>query len=58
MIQVKKYIRDDESRPYRKWFDDLDVQVAAKVKPALARLGLGNTLNVKWFEGIGKYRIE
>ena len=57
-ILVQEYIRDDESSPYRKWFDDLDVQAAVKVTTALARLELGNTSNVKWFEGIGEYRID
>ena len=57
-IQVEEYIREDESSPYRKWFDDLDVHAAVKVTTALARMELGNTSNVKWFEGIAEYRID
>ena len=57
-IQVEEYIREDESSSYRKWFDDLDVHAAVKVTTALARMELGNTSNVKWFEGIAEYRID
>jgi putative addiction module killer protein len=31
---------------------------ATKVAIAEARLALGNTSNVKWFDGIGEYRID
>ena len=57
-IRVEEYIRDDDSNPYRTWFDDLDVQAATKVTTALLRLELGNISNVKWFDGIGEYRID
>ena len=57
-IRVEEYIRADDSNPYRSWFDDLDVQAATKVTTALLRLGLGNLSNVKWFDGIGEYRID
>lgn len=36
----------------------MDVHAAAKVTVALARLELGNTSRVKWFDGIGEYRID
>lgn len=58
LIQVAEYIRDDESSPYRKWFDGLEANAAAKVATALLRLEMGNTSNVKWFEGIGEYCID
>jgi putative addiction module killer protein len=57
-IKVEEYIREDNSNPYRDWFDDLDVQAATKVATALLRMEMGNTSNVKWFEGIGEYRID
>jgi putative addiction module killer protein len=57
-MQVAEYIREDESGPYRKWFDGLEANAAAKVATALLRLEMGNTSNVKWFEGIGEYRID
>jgi putative addiction module killer protein len=57
-IRVEEYIRPDGSIPYKKWFDSLDVQAAAKVATAKLRMELGNTSNVKWFAGIGEYRID
>ena len=57
-MKVQEYVREDGSNPYQKWFDSLDVQAAAKVTVAKARLELGNTSNVKWFDGIGEYRIN
>ena len=57
-MQIKEYIKEDGSNPYKKWFDDLNAQAAAKVTVAIARLELGNTSNIKWFEGIGEYRID
>ena len=57
-IRVEEYLREDESSPYRKWFDDLETNAAAKVATALVRLEMGNTSNVKWFDGIGEVRID
>jgi len=36
----------------------LDAQAAAKVTVAKSRLGLGNTSNIKLFDGIGEYKIN
>ncbi len=41
-----------------KWFDGLNTQAAAKVTTAKVRLELGNTSSVKWFDGIGEYKID
>ena len=57
-MRVEEYIREDGSSPYQKWFNSLDAQAAAKVAVAKARLELGNTSSVKWFSGIGEYRID
>ena len=57
-MNVQEYIRKDGSNPYQKWFDSLDTQAAAKVTVAKVRLELGNTSNIKWFEGIGEYKIN
>lgn len=57
-IKVEEYIRPDGRSPYAAWFDDLDVQAAAKVSVAKLRMEMGNTSSVKWFEGIGEYRID
>lgn len=55
---VEEYIAEDGTIPYRDWFDGLDVQAAAKVATAVLRMEMGNTSNVKWFNGIGEYRID
>ncbi len=57
-MQVLEYIKEDGSNPYKKWFDSLDAQAAVKVTVAKARLELGNTSSIKWFGGIGEYRID
>lgn len=57
-MRVCEYIKEDGSSPYKKWFDSLDFQAAAKISVAKARLELGNTSNIKWFEGIGEYKID
>ena len=57
-MKVEEYIQADGSNPYQKWFDNLDAIAAAKVTVAKSRLELGNTSNIKWFDGIGEYRID
>jgi putative addiction module killer protein len=57
-IQLEEYVREDGSSPYQTWFNGLDAQVAAKVTVAKTRLKLGNVSNIKWFRGIGEYRID
>lgn len=57
-MEVQEYITEDGSNPYQKWFDSLDSVAAAKVTVAKARLELGNTSAVKFFGGIGEYRID
>ncbi len=57
-MKVQEYIREDDSNPYQKWFDSLDARAAAKVAVAKSRLELGNTSSIKWFDGIGEYKIN
>lgn len=57
-ITLEEYIREDGSNPYKRWFDSLDAQAAAKVTVAKARMALGNTSSIKWFRGIGEYVID
>lgn len=53
-IKVEEYIREDASNPYKKWFDSLSAQAAAKVTVAKLRMELGNTSSIKWFDGMGE----
>ena len=57
-MKVEEYIKADGSSPYQEWFDSLDAIAAAKVSVAKTRMELGNTSNIKWFDGIGEYRID
>lgn len=57
-MKVQEYVREDGSNPYQSWFDNLDAIAAAKVTVAKSRMELGNTSRVKWFDGIGEYRID
>lgn len=57
-MNVEEYLKEDGSSPYQEWFDSLDAQAAAKVTVAKSRLELGNISNVKWFDGIGEYKID
>ncbi len=57
-MKILEYIKEDGSNPYKKWFDSLNAQAAAKITVAKVRLELGNTSNIKWFDGIGEYRID
>jgi len=55
---VREYIREDGSIPFKRWFDKLNYQAAAKVAIALARLETGNISNIRWFSGLGEYKID
>lgn len=57
-MKIVEYVRQDGTSPYRSWFDSLPCQAAAKVATATLRLQMGNTSSVKWFGGIGEYRID
>lgn len=58
MIKLEEYLRENKISPFGRWFSTLDAQAALKVSTALVRLELGNTSNIKWFEGLGEYRIN
>lgn len=58
VIRVVEYLREDLSSPYQKWFDSPPAPAAAKVAVAKVRMELGNTSSIKWFDGLGEYRID
>jgi putative addiction module killer protein len=58
MPAVVEYIREDGANPFRKWFDGLDSQAAAKVTTAILRLQRGNTSNLRRIGAIAEYRID
>ncbi len=58
MIEIEEYRRDNQSSPFDEWFSSLSVPAATRVSTALIRLEMGNTSNIKWFDGLGEYRID
>jgi putative addiction module killer protein len=56
--RVLELLLEDGSSPYEEWFLSLDPQAAAKIAVAKVRMELGNLSNVKWFSGIGEYKID
>ncbi len=44
VIEVREYLAADGSSPYRKWFNSLNAQAAAKVAMAATRIEQGNLL--------------
>ena len=56
--RVEEYLREDGTSPYEEWFMELDPVAAAKITVVKLRLVQGNLANVKWFRGIGEYRLN
>ena len=56
--RLEEYVRADGTNPYKRWFDSLDAQAAAKVVTAKLRMELGNTSSIKWYAGMGEYIID
>lgn len=57
-MRVVEYLRPDGRSPFRRWFESLDGQAAAKVTTALSRIEEGNTGRLKWFRGVGECVID
>ncbi len=59
MIRIEEYLTEEDTGPFRRWFDGLDSQAAAIVTVAIERLGDGNVSNVKPIgEGVSELRID
>ncbi len=56
--KVEEYLREDGASPYEDWFMGLDTIAAAKITTVKLKLEQGNLSNVKWFRGIGEYRLD
>jgi putative component of toxin-antitoxin plasmid stabilization module len=55
--KVVEYLREDGTSPYEEWFMGLDTVAAAKITTVKLKMEQGNLSNVKWFRGIGEYRL-
>lgn len=56
--EVEEYVREDGTGPYEVWFMGLDTIAAAKITIVKLKLEQGNLSNVKWFGGIGEFRLD
>lgn len=57
-FKVEEYLREDGTSPYEEWFMGLDTVAAAKITIVKLKMELGNLSRVKWFGGIGEYRLD
>jgi putative addiction module killer protein len=57
-MELKVFSRENGSSPFLEWFEGLDPGISARVVTAQLRLAAGNTSNIKWFSGIGEFRIN
>jgi putative addiction module killer protein len=56
--RLEEYLREDGTSPYEEWFMRLDTIAAAKITTVKLKMEQGNLSNVKWFRGIGEYRLD
>lgn len=56
--KVEEYLREDGTSPYEEWFMGLDTVAAAKITIVKLKMEQGILSNVKWFGGIGEYRLD
>ncbi|HEU4570559.1 MAG TPA: type II toxin-antitoxin system RelE/ParE family toxin [Gemmatimonadales bacterium] len=57
-MELREYARSDGVSPFGRWFAGLAPVPAARVTIALARLEAGHRSAIRWFRGIGEYRID
>lgn len=56
--KIEEYLLEDGTSPYEEWFMGLDTIAAAKITIVKLKIEQGNLSNVKWFGGIGEYRLD
>lgn len=56
--KIEEYLREDGTSPYEECFMGLDTIAAAKITVVKLKMEQGNLSNVKWFGGIGEYRLD
>jgi putative addiction module killer protein len=57
-FKVVELLREDGTSPYGAWFTALESQAAAKILTATMRMEQGNLSSVKWFSGVGEYKVD
>ena len=57
MIELRQYADPEGRIPFRRWFDDLDAEAAARVERALSRFTNGNDSHVRSVGG-GVFEVK
>lgn len=57
-VEIREYISILGVNTFADWFENLDSIAAAKIAVAVSRMEAGNLSNIKWFSGIGEYKIN
>ena len=57
-FSITELVLENGRSPFGDWFNKLDAKSATKVRVAVARLEQGNLSSVRWFRGIGEFRID
>jgi len=58
-VRIVEFVDTSGRSPFRRWFDGLNAEAAAKVTTALYRMGQGNFSNVKGVgSGVFEFRID
>jgi putative addiction module killer protein len=58
-VEIKEYLATNGRSPFRKWFDGLNSDAAAKVTTAVTRMAKGNLSNVASVgQGVREYKIS
>jgi putative addiction module killer protein len=57
-FEVNQLVRADGTSPFAQWFAKLDSSTAVRVTIAVKRMSDGNLSSVKWFKGIGEYKLD
>jgi putative addiction module killer protein len=58
-VEIKEYLTTNGRSPFRKWFDGLNSEAAAKVTTAVTRMAKGNLSNVDSVgQGVHEYKIN
>ena len=56
--EIKELVLDNGKNPFVEWLNSLDPNAFAKVSSAVFKMKQGNLSNVKYFRGIGEYRLH
>jgi probable addiction module killer protein len=56
--RIQELLLADGASPFRRWFNSQDALTATRVLVAIKRMEQGNLSNVRWFRGIGEYKIN